>query len=800
MKLLSMKADIFKILNLIKKKFILVICVLTALQAFGQQNLNDIQTAFREYNKSSLIEKVFAHTDKNFYLAGEIVWFKLYVVNSDDNKPIDLSKVAYVEILDKDQKSVLQAKIALEKGTGSGSLYIPLSFNSGVYTLRAYTNWMKNFDPGYYFWKPVTIVNSTKSPGQTASPRNFDLQFFPEGGNLVQGIQSKVAFKVVDQSGRGIDCKGFVVNKNNDTVTTFQPFKFGIGNFDFTPLAGDNYKAIVKLPDTTFTRELPTSLEEGYVLKLNSAGTSQLKVSVTTNVKSAGLVYLFVHTKQISTIAERGTLLNGTVEFGIDKNKLADGISHITVFDQNNLPVCERLYFIQPGHKLIIQPAVEQMEITSRKKVSLTVTSTDESKRPVPADISVSVYRVDSVESVQNEAIDSYLWLTSDLRGTIESPGYYFSERNSEVDEATDNLMLTHGWRRFTWQNVSKSEKPFYSFVPEYKGHIIYAKVTSIKNGEPAADVLAYLSVPGSRVQLYNSRSDSTGIVRFYTKDFYGPNEIVLQTDVTDSIYKIDLVDPFSDKISPAGLPAFHLTESMRTIISDYNLSMQVQNSFVGERLKQFDAPVIDSNAFFGNPDIQYLLDNYTRYSTMEEVLREYVYEVLVRRQKENFHLIVSDVGNNIFLDDPLTLINGVPVFDPNKVIKYDPLKVKKIDIIKRKYFYGPSVFNGILNFVTYQADPSILSDLKPVVLEYEGLQYQREFYSPLYETQEQISSRLPDFRNVLYWSPRVHTDAQGKAGINFYSSDLKGKYIAVLQGINDDGRSGEGSILFEVQ
>jgi hypothetical protein len=787
--------------KLIKKKFIIVAYLFNVLQAFGQQDLNDIQAAFNEYNNSSLTEKVFTDTDKNFYLAGEIIWFKLYVVNGDDNKRLDVSKVAYVEILDRDQKSVLQGKIALDEGTGNGSLYIPLSFNSGVYRLRAYTNWMKNFDPGYYYEKPVTIVNSLKNLNRQAGlPRNYDLQFFPEGGSLVQGIQSKVAFKIVDQSGKGIDCKGFVVNKNNDTVATFQPFKFGIGNFDFTPGAEDNYKAIVKLPDTTFTRELPAALEQGYVLRLNSTSGSQLRLSVTTNIKSADVVCLFVHTRQVSRIAERGVLINGTVEFNIEKNKLQDGISHITIFDRNNLPLCERLYFTQPSQKLIIQPTLEEQEITSRKKVKLTVNSIDELKRSVPADISVSVYRVDSLQSTQNEAIDSYLWLTSDLRGTIESPGYYLSGETPEVDEATDNLMLTHGWRRFTWQNVLKPVKPVYSFVPEYKGHIIYAKVTNIKNTMPAADVLAYLSVPGSRVQLYNSRSDSTGIVRFYTKDFYGPNEIVLQTDATDSIYKIELVDPFSDKISPKSLPAFELSENMKSTISDYNLSMQVQNSFVSEKLKQFDAPVIDSNAFFGNPDIQYLLDNFTRFSTMEEVLREYVYEVLVRRQKENFHLIVSDVDNKIFLDDPLTLINGIPVFDPNKVIKYDPLKVKKIDIVKRKYFYGPSVFNGILNFVTYQPDPSILSDLKPVVLEYGGLQYQREFYSPVYETQDQISSRLPDFRNVLYWSPDIHTDTQGKAEINFFTSDLKGKYIAVLQGMNVDGRVGERSVSFEVK
>jgi hypothetical protein len=359
------------------------------------------------------------------------------VVNGDDNKPINLSKVAYVEIIDKNQKSVLQGKIALDSGTGNGSLYIPLSFNTGVYKLRAYTNWMKNFDAGYYFEKPITIVNSVKSPGkQTALPRNYDVQFFPEGGNLVQGIQSKVAFKIVDRSGKGVDFRGSVVSKSNDTVVTFQPLKFGIGNFVFTPEGGDSYRAIVKLPDTTITRELPAPLGQGYVLKVNSTG-SQLHLSVTTNIKSADVVYLFVHTRQISKVAERGTFLNGVVEFTIDKSKLEEGVSHITVFDRNSLPVCERLYFKQPSHRLILQPTIDAQEITSRKKVRLTLHSIDESKKSTPADMSVSVYRVDSLGSVEGEAIDNYLWLTSDLRGTVESPGYYFSQQNPEVDEAT---------------------------------------------------------------------------------------------------------------------------------------------------------------------------------------------------------------------------------------------------------------------------------------------------------------------------------------------------------------------------
>jgi hypothetical protein len=300
---------------------------------------------------------------------------------------------------------------------------------------------------------------------------------------------------------------------------------------------------------------------------------------------------------------------------------------------------------------------------------------------------------------------------------------------------------------------------------------------------------------------LYGAKSDSVGSIRFYTKDFFGPNEIILQTDTRkDSIYRLEINSPFSQQLSLKKFPSFNPSHFVASQLLDNSVSVQVQDDFAADQLRQFYAPLIDSSAFFGNPDNQYMLDDYTRFSTMEEVLREYVLEVLVRRQKENFHFIMADGPNKIFLSDPLTLLNGVPVFDPNKIIRYDPLKVKKIELVKRKYFFGPLLMNGIVNFITYKPDASVLSDLNAVILEYEGMQYQRQFYSPSYERSEQVTSRLPDFRNVLFWSPNVHTDEQGKAQINFFTSDLKGKYVAIMQGMSADGRTGEKTISFEVR
>src|SRR5580692_10444598 len=159
-------------------------------RAYTQPDLfNTLQAQSSAFRSTVLEEKVFVHTDKPFYMAGEILWCKLYCVEGSSHTPLDVSKVAYLELVDKDNKPVLQGKVLLEKGEGQGSFYLPPSLNSGGYTLRAYTNWMKNLGPGSFFERPVTIVNSFKRlPGvgavSAAHAAPYFVGFFPEGGNL----------------------------------------------------------------------------------------------------------------------------------------------------------------------------------------------------------------------------------------------------------------------------------------------------------------------------------------------------------------------------------------------------------------------------------------------------------------------------------------------------------------------------------------------------------------------------------------------------------------------------------------
>jgi hypothetical protein len=762
------------------------------------QVITDIQNSFSK--QSAFQEKVFVHTDKSTYLPGEILWFKIYCVDGNDHKPANLSKVVYIDVLDNNQNPVMQTKVLLANGLGNGSIYVPVSVSNGNYKLRAYTSWMKNFNPDFYFEKIITLINPLKSPETIAEAKNvqaYDVQFFPEGGNLVGGIESKVAFKAVGQNGKGVKLTGVIVNQRNDTLAAFGSLKFGMGSFSFKPAAGSTYRAVMKEGNNkVFEKALPEVMARGYVMELTDEGSDKLEVSVKSNTND-GSVYLFAHTGQVVKAASSADFSNGTAHFTINKNALGDGISHLTVFNSAKQPVCERLYFKRPAQQLLIGAAADQQQYSQRKKVNVSVSAKDMSGKALAADLSMSVYRVDSLQDIDHSNIFNYLWLNSDLRGYIESPDYYFKANDAETNEALDNLMLTQGWRRFQWSQVLENKQPAFAFSPEFYGHVITGKIVIASTGLPAKEILTYLGVPGKRVQLYTSESDSLGRLFYYTKDFFGPSEIVAQTNgLIDSIYRIDIASPFSEQYSKTPFPRFSFAPGMQTALQDHSLGIQVLNIYSGSNIKRFYDPVIDSDAFYGKPYKTYKLDDFTRFTTMEEDLREYVSEDNIVRSKGKFHIKV--LGERGFLDgDPLVLLDGVPMFNIDKVIAIDPLKIRKLDVVNSRYYYGPAEQEGVFSFTSYKGDlGGVDLDTHAVVLDYEGLQLRREFYSPVYDTEAQAKSRMPDLRNLLYWSPSVGT--QGKA--SFFTSDQPGKYVGVVQGINAAGQAGAQYFTFEVK
>jgi hypothetical protein len=664
---------------------------------------------------------------------------------------------------------------------------------------------MKNYSPDLFFETPLTIINTLKKLNiSETDSTNPGIRFFPEGGNLVNGFQSKVAFQATGDNGKGIFCKGTVYNQNNDSITSFETLRFGMGHFNLTPAKGDSYKAVMQTATgKTISRPIPAAYDNGYVMKLIPISDGTIKVTV----HSAGnneLIYLLVHTRQVIKQAESKMVAGGVAEFSVNKKELGEGISHFTVFNYNRQPVCERLYFSPPRGKLNLEINTDQPEYDRRKKVNVQFMARDINKLPTKADLSMSVFIADSLQSIGETDIQSYLWLSSELKGSIESPLYYLDSANGNIEEITDNLMLTQGWSRFKWEEVLNNKRPSFRFLPEYEGPVITGKIIEKSSGLPAKSIATYLTVPGEKFVLKSYSSDQNGNIFFNLNEFYGNNEVIVQPSGNQkNLYSIDLNTVFAENFSSRKYPSPRISSKWQDQLLSYSINTQVENTYVQDKKQEFyHYDPADSTAFYGKPDKKYFLDDYTRFITMEEVMREFVPEVRVRKQQEQLTFRVKNLPyQDFFGNSPLVLLDGLPIFDMNKLMEFDPLKVKKLEVVTRKFFSGNDAIEGIVSYTTYKGDlDGFQIDPGALVLEYEGLQLQREFYSPVYATKEQTESRLPDFRNLLYWSPDIKTDETGNKRLSFYTSDRPGKYAMVVQGINANGFAGSKVVYFTVK
>ena len=776
--------------------------------ARGQADtLAPISRQLARYEQTHVQEKLFLHLDRPVYLSGETMWFKVYAVDATYARPLALSSVAYVEVLDAQNHPVLQGKIALKNAVGQGSFVVPAAVASGSYTVRAYTSWMKNFAPEAYFHSPVTLLNTFVASGVAARPAKdsgvFEAQFFPEGGNLVQGLRSKVAVQVTGPAGRSVAATGKVLNQKGAVVATFSTLRRGMGSFPFTPAsAQDTYKAVLTLASgQSISRPLPRAYAQGYVMHLERSTATELRLSIAATQRTPETLFLLAHSRQQIALATRLQLVNGHVAYTFRPDQLLGGVSHFTLFNQAQQPVAERLYFQRPTSGLILTAQPDKLQYGPRDKVQVQL-ALGGLAPATSASLSMAVYRLDSLAAAPAQPIDRYLYLTSELKGTVDDPDYYFT---ADDPEAADNLMLTQGWSRFRWEDVLAPSLPAPKFLPEPNGPVVQARLTRAGTDTPRKGVLTYLSSPGRIIRLTNAVSNEEGLVRFEMRHFTGPQDLLVQTDPQqDSTCQLQLIEPFSTRFR-SGRPGltYGLVPRFQLDYEKRHLQAQAQNRYFGKYSSLYARERVDSLAFYGKSDETYLLDKYTRFKVLEEVLREYVPGVVVRIRKDGFHFLVTDKVNKTLLgENPMVLLDGVPVFNINKIMAIPAIKIRKLEVVDSRYFQGLALYNGIVSFSTYKGDlEGFPLDPRVLVQQYEGTQAQREFYAPRYDTPAAQQSRLPDLRNLLYWNPNIALagDAAPQP-LSFYTGDQPGRYRVVLQGLAADGKAGCQQFTFDVK
>lgn len=776
----------------------IVISLLIAIinnSSFAQKSISDsLKARFINYQSNHLQEKISLHVDKDLYLVSEIVWFKAYLVDDFFTRPSLISKVAYIELIDQTNSSVLQAVIPIKIGFGNGSFQLPNQLNSGVYTIRAYTNWMKNDGPESFYSKAITIINPNAPIIVFGDDRMIDteLYFFPEGGDLINNIENKVTFKISKNDKSQWPINGLIVNNLKDTLAEFSNKSGDLNNFSFVPQLGKNYKAIIKLQNgKILEKNLPNVIAEGTVLKLATKENNEIELTLqaTLNFEKQE-VYLLIDTKGVFKTIITGKIFNGKLRFNFNKNILADGISHFTVFDSQLKPLCQRSYFKYPEKKLNVNLNLEKTEYEIREKIKINIISNDHENKIKSANLSMAVYLVDSLQKTDETTILNSLLLPKNFDKIITENKSVEDKR--KIESSVNESIIFDNKSPFLWSDIQDNTGSQKNFLPEYAGQIITGRITNAINNKPIINENSFLSRPSKNTEFYNSTSDSLGNVKFELRNTFGKNEFIFHTEKKDSTIIFELFSPYSNQYSKHESGNFTNIKFPKNDLEKHIKYSEIQTKFNLKHTNIFDRPQTDSIPFYFKPDYTYLLDNYVRFTTLEEVLKEYVPAVGVKKREGNYQLqVVDKLSTGYFDGNPLVLLDGLALFDLNKLMKYDPLKIKKLEVVSGKYFLGSMTFDGIINFITYQGD-LLEYELEPntTVVDLDGFQLQREFYSPNYNSKIQKESRIPDFRNLLYWNPEI-TTVNGTNNLEFYSSDIPGTYAIVVHGISNDGLVG---------
>lgn len=764
----------------------LVFVLLTSITIIKAEGYSDQLVSNYEYfYKNNYQETIFVHADKDYYLTGEFVKFKVYCLERLTEKPSRLSRVAYVEILDSENTPILQTRIELKEGAGYGELYIPMNVNSGNFIIRAYTRWMRNYGPETYYHAMVQIINPFRKLGLKPKSDTLAIDFYPEGGKLIHGVESNIVFHGKSKLGIPEHVEGRLMANDTIIVAEFSSIKNGLGHFSFTPDLLQKYHVELKHGDKYLSHDFIPVQSRGLSAQIKHTESSyQLDVfcNETSIIKPSEFVSVILYQKGEVLLSREISLVQGLAQLKFDES-LFNGVARLSIVNSAGELLAERILFKHPQLKQKKDKVLSQKDFTSRSKVDLDLGELAEA-----AELSVSVSATHAAFDGHMLGMDAYLLLDNSLKYLygIET---YFENSPEQTDVLINDLLIAYP--SSPKAEIFAAQGKNIEFVPEHRSVLVMGNLKEKQTNEAAFGIITYLSVPGKITQIYATRSDNDGKLVFESGNFYGSNQVVVQNDYTkDTTYSIDIDNPYSEEYANISLPAFDLDEQLADLIRRKSQQMQVQNANIKLSPNSTIISEQDSASFYIQPDSKYFLDDYTRFVVMEEVMREYISGVNVRKNRDGFHFMVIDIEKNIvYNENPLMLLDGVAVFDADEIIAIDPLKIEKIETVKSGFGRGVLDCKGIVTYTSYAGDLAgykIHNTAK--VFDYDGLQPIKLYFFPTYSNAFERQNPTPDFRSNLYWNPKVANQMGNPGTLEFYTSDEADMFEVVINGLNQQG------------
>jgi hypothetical protein len=715
------------------------------------------------YPDVSLQTSVYLRTAKDIYISGEDCWFNAFILNAQDFSFSSIDKTLYLQLLQKGTDSIVWQEIyPIDNGIAYGHVYLPQSLPEGDYWLKAYTahSYFLN-QPWFYAAACIKIVREVRSITRTRNSqqqavrtRNVRLQFnaFPEGGNLVAGLQNRIAFKAVTPEGRPAEINGKLL-KGNSTVLNFKTSHAGMGSFSFTPEKNTEYR--IKLENNDSLYSFPIVETVGTVMQLVKNDTAGLMFKVAGNhLAGKKKVFLMLQVRGVVQSIAAATLTD-SLEIKIPTQHVPQGIAEVTLFDEQQRPLAVRLVFLHAEQKLNISTDPLNDQYSQKEKVSLKIKTTDAGGNPVPSVLSLRIYDhlFGSPHNTRN--IVSYYNLSTQLRGRIDDPAYYFDNNNNDRTEALDLLMLTQGWQRYIWSEETLREAAIRQ-RPVLSDSIQGTMTAEKRSGKITKPLsLIFLNYNKSTSQL--AFTDSSG--RFYlTPDhlMIGPRLFIRY--FSEKEYGIQIANPFAAIQSSPQPPVYEEAGTEDKIIEREVSELQYAKTLN-------EVTVVVKGRGFKDKYFGYL-DSIAKYEGNTDY-----------------------VGECGWLNCP----DGPTTIKPVEGKQY-PMFAASVTSHRKVVLTNDNHKMVTYHYPTY-TEEQLLKLFKMGIAK--GYYRSRQFYEPDYDKE---TSAVTDNRNILLWEPLIITDKNGEATVQFFCSDIRSRFIGIIEGVGEQGLLGVNKFIFSVR
>lgn len=871
-------------------------------------------------------EKVYLHTDKPYYVVGDTIWFKAYVTIGAKHQLSALSGALYVDLINEGDSIAQALKLPLMAGMAKGSIVLSDTvLREGNYRLRAYTQWMRNAGPEYFYDRTFSIGNSvantvfakidyiyTKDGTQTKVkalikytdqkgnpyadkavryelkegyksiatgggktnelgelsislpnfksentgsayvltritiadgeniPKSFpikrasqqtDVQFFPEGGNLVNNILTKIGVKAVGANGLGVPVQGVVIDDENNEVSKLVTGHLGMGYFNLKPEQGKTYQAKIIYPDESVNMlKLPNAVNDAYALSVdNNSLTDTILVRI-----GAGNSIFKKGNQVVSLVAQSGGDLKYAVDITINKpitsipissKGLPSGILQFTLFSKSGNPLNERIIFIQKNDCMDLKVSSSKKEYALRENVEIELDAQDATRKPLVGNFSVSVINEDVVPSDETaeNSIFSQLLLSSDIKGYIEKPNYYFHNPTAETRANLDILMLTQGFRRFAWKDLISGKQ-----MPQiYKAEKLVTNITG------KLMTLDNKPVIGGKVTLINNKlgvvldtvSDSKGSFKFSNLLITEGIEFTIQGRTAKKGKRLEIqIDKSIEQDATSNINIGDINSDIPKV-----LTASIENS-IKQDLDMQKHGRMGRGQYLKEVRIQ--ASKLPRFgNTINENQADQVFKPDLRQNCGTFKDCLEKMNNNKSVRfDQIMSVDCGPMWVPRtltgdgvyavtidgwllescdfqELLLSDGSNISRVYFVYDSYAMRARLLGGRFGLkpppvmAIYTKSGNFRQRYDPSIVYYtpRGFSAVREFYSPRYD-KPTINNPLADLRSTIYWNPAVLTGPNGKATINYFNSDNKGTYRITVEGINADGLLGRQIYRYQVK